>query len=95
MRSLSNRISRGESQEQESSNDVHFFSSYFTSNLKANGPKRTVSQNKKDNVNVFWKKILFLPIQAAEHWSLCVVVSPGLIENSFDTDLDPTKEHAL
>ncbi len=54
-----------------------------------------VSQNKKDNVNVFQKKLLFLPIQAAEHWSLCVVVNPGLIENSFDTDMDPTKEHAL
>jgi Ulp1 family protease len=50
---------------------------------------------KNKNIEVFEKKLLFFPINADSHWSLGVVVNPGLIENSFDNDSNPDEEIAL
>ena len=47
--------------------------------------------NKK--INVFEKKLIFIPINANLHWSLCVVVNPGLIANSF-TECLPHQERS-
>ena len=47
------------------------------------------------NINVFEKKLVFIPVNADLHFSLCVVVNPGLIATNLDSDLDPTEEHAL
>ena len=48
------------------------------------------------NINVFEKKLVFIPVNADFHFSLCVVVNPGLIANNLDrSDLDTTEEHAL
>jgi len=91
--SLSHRISRGESQQQSSK--VHFFSSHFMTTLKEKGPEAIASWTEKKNINVFEKKLVFIPVNADLHWSLCVVVNPGLIANNLDSDLDPTEEHAL
>ncbi len=90
---LLNRINRGEPQQQSS--NVHFFTSHLMTTLKDKGPKEISKWIKNININVFEKKLVFIPINADSHWSLGVVVNPGLIENSFDNDLDPNKEHTL
>ena len=49
----------------------------------------------KKNINLFQKKLVFIPVNADLHWLLCVVVNPGLIANNLDSDCDTSKEHAL
>jgi len=63
--------------------------------LKEKGPEAIASWTEKKNINVFEKKLVFIPVNADLHWSLCVVVNPGLIANNLDSDLDPTEERAL
>ena len=63
--------------------------------LKDEGSEAIASWTEKKNINVFEKKLVFIPVNADLHWSLCVVVNPGLIANNLDSDLDPTEEHAL
>jgi Ulp1 family protease len=53
------------------------------SNLRENGAESMVKWTKQKDIDVFRKKLVFIPINEAEHWSLCVLVNPGLIE--FDT----------
>ncbi len=87
------RIGRGESQ--LPSSNVHFFTSHFMTTLKDDGPEAVASWTAKKNINVFEKKLIFIPVNADLHWSLCVVVNPGLIANSFDTDISEDEEHSL
>jgi len=35
---------------------------------------------KNKNINIFEKKLIFIPVNKDLHWSLCVVVNPGAIE---------------
>ena len=35
----------------------------------------------KKNLDIFEKRIIFLPINESLHWSLCAIVNPGLIMN--------------
>jgi len=85
-------ISRGEPQGKDS--DVHFFTSHFMTTLKKDGPKAVYSWTAKKNIDVFKKKFIFVPVNADLHWSLCVVVNPGLIANTFEDALVPmTAEH--
>jgi Ulp1 family protease len=60
--------------------------------LKDKGPEAITSWT---NINVFQKKLVFIPVNTDLHFLLCVVVNPGLIANNLDSDLDPTKERAL
>ena len=57
------------------------------SKLKDSGVDAILSWTK--SVNVFEKKLIFVPVHADEHWSLCVIVNPGLIGNS------ESEEHSL
>jgi len=63
--------------------------------LKDEGPEVIASWTENKNINVFEKKLVFIPVNADLHFSLCVVVNPGLIATNLDSDLDPTEEHAL
>jgi Ulp1 family protease len=58
------------------------------SKLEDNGPKAVAEWHK--NINVFQKKLVFMPVHANSHWLLCVIVNPGLIGNKSSND-----EHAL
>jgi Ulp1 family protease len=54
----------------------HVFASFFFSNLKINGPqsvRRWASRAKIDGKNLREVEYLFLPINQASHWTLCVV----------------------
>ena len=90
---ISNRISRGEAQ--QPSSDVHFFTSHFMTTMKEKGPVAVASWTEKKNIDLFQKKLVFIPVNADLHWSLCVVVNPGKVANWFDNDLDPREEHSL
>jgi hypothetical protein len=45
-----------------------------------------VSWTKRRKINIFEKKFIFIPINDYLHWSLCVVVNPGKIENAYGDD---------
>ena len=86
------RISRGEPNQPDSK--VHFFTSHFMTTLKEDGPDAVASWTAKKKINIFEKKLIFIPVHADNHWSLCVVVNPGLILNIYDENIAEDKEHA-
>eukprot|EP01082_Thalassiosira_pseudonana_P009089 g8088.t1.2.5e17418a g8088 g8088.t1 contig27:163628-167782(+) len=60
--------------------DVHFFTSHFMSTLEEeNDPSSVASWTKKKKIDIFKKKLIFVPVNADLHWSLCVIVNPGLL----------------
>jgi len=63
------------------------------STLKSEGLEAVASWTVNKKINVFEKKLIFIPINANLHWSLCVVVNPGLIANSF-TEGSPDQERS-
>jgi Ulp1 family protease len=63
--------------------------------LKEKGPKAVASWTGKKNINLFQKKLVFIPVNADLHWSLCVVVNPGKVTNWFDADTGTDEEHSL
>ena len=79
------RISRSED---KSDTSLHFFTSHFYSALAKDGPESVTSWTAKKNINIFEKKFIFIPINKDLHWSLCAVVNPGCINNSYVADLD-------
>eukprot|EP00970_Alexandrium_tamarense_P015004 scaffold4566_cov103-Alexandrium_tamarense.AAC.1 len=68
------RISREQSHLGNKS-DVHFFTTYFMSTLEKE-PSSVASWTKK--IDIFKKKLIFVPVNDDNHWSLCVIVNPGL-----------------
>ena len=82
-------ISRGMENVQES--DVHFFTSHFFSTLSKNGPSAVTSWTSKKNIDIFKKKLIFIPINKTMHWSLCIVVNPGAIEG-YELGETPTRK---
>lgn len=71
----------------ESSN-VHFFTSHFYTTLASEGAAGVRSWTAKKNIDIFEKRLIFIPINKTLHWSLCVVVNPGAIVQQVD-DEDP------
>jgi hypothetical protein len=66
--------------EDKSTSDIHIFSSHFFTALE-DGPKAVESWTAKKDIDIFKKKLIFIPINQSLHWSLCVVVNPGAIMN--------------
>ena len=64
---------------------IHVFSSHFFTTLVDEGTEGVSRWTAKRGIDIFKKKFVFIPINEALHWSLCVVVNPGAIENN---DLD-------
>ena len=62
-------------------------------NLKDSGLDAILSWTK--SVKVFEKKLIFVPVHADGHWSLCVIVNPGLIVNTYNKDVSESEEHPL
>jgi hypothetical protein len=63
--------------------------------LKGKGPEAVVSWTEKKGINIFEKKLIFIPVNADLHWSLLVVVNPGLIANAYNEDLPVTEDHSF
>ena len=68
------------------SSNVHFFTSHFYSTLASEGVMGVKSWTARKNINIFEKKLIFIPINKTLHWSLCVIVNPGTIRPSVDDD---------
>ena len=86
---LSRRLTR-ENDDIENSG-VHIFTSHFYSTLRDEGTDSVQSWTEKKNINIFKKKLVFIPINESSHWSLCVLVNPGNVE---DSCTNPKKEYS-
>ena len=62
--------------------------------LKEDGSEAVASWTAKKKINIFEKKFIFIPVNADLHWSLCVVVNPGLIANNTNDATPPDEDHA-
>ena len=71
----------------------HFFTSHFYSRLAAEGPDSVAGWTRRKNINIFNKKLIFVPINKTMHWSLCVVVNPGALVDA--AGRKPTKDDQL
>eukprot|EP00985_Skeletonema_marinoi_P016788 scaffold9065_cov239-Skeletonema_marinoi.AAC.1 len=66
--------------------DVHIFTSHFMSTLWSDGAKAVSSWTAKKKIDIFEKKLIFVPVNSDLHWSLCVVVNPGSIANNSEEE---------
>ena len=71
------------SKENECQQSVHFFSSQFYTLLSLHGANGVSTCTTKNDINVFQKKLVFIPVCDNIHWSLCVLVNPGSVQQSF------------
>ncbi len=69
--------------------NVHFFTSHFYTTLASDGVEGVQSWTAKKNINIFDKKLIFIPINKTLHWSLCVVVNPGKIKTQSEAEDSP------
>jgi hypothetical protein len=69
--------------------DLHIFSSHFFTTLSDDGTDAVRSWTAKKNIDIFQKKLIFIPINQSLHWSLCVVVNPGAILNASSDEASP------
>ena len=57
------------------------------STLASDGAEAVSSWTAKKRIDIFEKKLIFVPVNSDLHWSLCVVVNPGFIGNNFDEEI--------
>jgi Ulp1 protease family, C-terminal catalytic domain len=55
---------------------MHIFSTHFYTSLVDKGVDGVTNWTAKKNINIFEKKLLFIPINKTLHWSMVVVVNP-------------------
>ena len=77
------------------SSHIHVFSSHFYTKLCKEGAKEVTSWTAKKKINVFEKTLLFIPVCVRAHWSLCVVVNPGHVEEVVDEDWDDKRQSCM
>ena len=70
------RISRGI---KSGTSDIHVFSSHFFTTLKNESASAVTKWTATRRIDIFKKKLIFIPINDALHWSLSVVVNPGAV----------------
>jgi len=68
---------------EESTSDVHFFSTQFFEKIQEQGVQSVANWTKRRKINIFEKKFILIPINDALHWSLCVIVNAGMIGNAY------------
>ena len=69
---------------------VHVFSTHFYTKLEDEGVNEVLSWTTNRGINVFTKKFIYVPIHRNQHWSLMVIINPGLID--FCDDLNVKSE---
>ena len=72
--------------------NVHIFDSHWYSELKDKGPEAVSSWTKKKGINIFEKKLVFIPVHSNDHWSLAIIINPGLIESNSKKETDVSKD---
>ena len=75
--------------------DTCIFSTHFFSTLRDEGVDAVARWTKKKNINIFEKKMIFIPVHKDLHWSLCVVCNPNqIMHNLTDQSIDqPTSPY--
>lgn len=59
---------------------VHIFTTHFYTTLFVEGLAAVSNWTTKKRINIFTKRMIFIPVHQDMHWSLCVVVNPGLVK---------------
>lgn len=62
----------------------HLFTSHFFTTLSSGGPEAVASWTRRKKINIFKKRLIFIPINKQMHWSLCVIVNPGALVEGGD-----------
>jgi len=70
---------------------VQVFNTVFLTTLVKDGPKGvekyTINRRGgRNDIDIFTKKIIFIPVHADNHWSLFAVINPGSIANNLDEE---------
>ena len=63
---------------------THYFSTHFYSMLCEQGPQGVQRWTAKRGIDIFKKRLIFVPVNKALHWSLTVIGNPGAIESHLD-----------
>ena len=67
--------------------DFHVFRSHFFSKLEEFGPNAILSWS--NNMNIFERSVIFIPVNESNHWTLLAVVNCGSI---ISEDKTPRKD---
>eukprot|EP00977_Amphora_coffeiformis_P006932 scaffold1511_cov170-Amphora_coffeaeformis.AAC.3 len=62
----------------------HYFSTHFYSKLCKEGPEGVQKWTERKGIDVFQKRLIFVPVNKTMHWSLAVIVNPGEIDDHCD-----------
>lgn len=57
----------------------HYFSTHFFSKLLMEGPGGVQKWTERKGIDIFEKRLIFVPVNKSLHWSLAVIVNPGYI----------------
>jgi Ulp1 family protease len=85
-----NWITRNES---EKDSVIYLFSTqFYTKMTEVDGIKTVTAWTTKKDLDVFTKKMLFLPIHKDFHWSLCIICNAGNVNSSDCVEEDTSFE---
>jgi sentrin-specific protease 7 len=59
--------------------DAHIFTTHFYTKLVEEGVEDVSQLTVNKDIYIFAKKQIFIPVNLSLHWSLSVVVNPGII----------------
>lgn len=62
----------------------HYFSTHFYSKLCKEGPEGVQKWTERKGIDIFQKRLIFVPVNKTMHWSLAVIVNPGAIDDHCD-----------
>ena len=64
--------------------EVHFFTTHFYTQLATEGTQGVAKWTENKDINIFEKKMIFIPVHGGRHWSLSVIVNCGKIKNHLE-----------
>ena len=80
------RIKQNEQNPTES--NAHIFNTNLYTCLEPDKYLNNIIMKWTKEINLFQKRIIFIPIQQGIHWSLCVVISTGKIKHNANSNPD-------
>jgi hypothetical protein len=65
----------------DDNSEIHFFTTHFFTKLETDGPEALANWTGKKGIDIFKKKMIFVPVNKQLHWSFCAVINPGSIRD--------------
>ncbi len=59
---------------------LHMLTIHFYTKLSTEGVESVIDWTTNRDIDIFSKKMVFVPIHKDHHWSLAVVINPGLLD---------------